>query len=128
MKEKKWWYEDSMFEGEKIRCAKLAQADVMQGGWYHGRKWLTNKAIDKAEERWANRSYEAGRQEPDYDKKGEYDWIPHQCGGCKFMAALGGDFGICWNQNSPMDGCIIFEHGGCVKHSELVEVLEKGEK
>lgn len=49
--EKKWWWKDSMFEGEKIKCAKLAQADVMQGGWCYSRSWLTNKAIKDAEDR-----------------------------------------------------------------------------
>lgn len=99
------------------RVAELAQAQVTEGGWYDGRSWLTAKEIAAAEERWAKRSYATGV----YEGKGAMQWIAHQCGGCKFFAALGNDYGICWNKKSPHDGAITFEHGGCGEHSGFQE-------
>lgn len=85
--------------------SRLAQAVVTRGGWYGGR-WL--RPIDRhvAEDRWAKRSY-ANRTDEML-----------QCGGCRFFAATGLDFGICANEKSPLDGSITFEHGGCARHSE----------
>lgn len=88
---------------EKTRL--LADAVVSRGGWYHGRSWLTAKDIKAAEKRWADRSY---RRAPEED---------YQCGGCKYFAALGSDYGICWCEDSSLDGAITFEHGGCNQHS-----------
>ena len=108
------------------KCAELAQTEVSEGGWYNGRSWLTDKAIQEANQRWAMRSYDTRA-----DKHIDEDILPHyelgcfQCGGCKFAAMSGADFGICWNKDSPLDGCIIFEHGGCVKHSSLVKLMSE---
>ena len=88
---------------------ELAQAQCEKGGWARGRK-PTAAQIKAAERRWINRCYET------QPSRGE-DFDP-QCGGCSFFAALGADFGICWNEASPLDGCISFEHGGCSAHSE----------
>lgn len=85
---------------------ELAQASVERGGWYYGR-WLTPKERKAAEKRWADRSY-THRRDANY-----------QCGGCRFFAALGMDYGICANRDSEQDGSITFEHGGCSEHSEL---------
>lgn len=40
-----------------------------------------------------------------------------QCGGCRWFAATGLDFGICANPASVLDGAVTFEHGGCDRHS-----------
>lgn len=88
---------------------ELAQASCTVGGWARSRK--PRKAdLRAAERRWATRSYQH-RSEDDPDHI-------YQCGGCSFFAALGADYGICWNEASPLDGCISFEHGGCPEHSE----------
>lgn len=86
--------------------SRLAQAEVERGGWYIGR-WLTPSERKAAEHRWADRSYQH-RADEDY-----------QCGGCRFFAALGMDYGICVNPASRLDGSITFEHGGCPQHSEI---------
>lgn len=87
----------------------LAQAPVERGGWYEGR-WLTKAEAAAAQHRWADRSF---KTLPD----GTF-----QCGGCKFFAALGGDYGLCWNSKSEHDGRVTFEHGGCSEHSRLASV------
>ena len=87
--------------------SRLAQAKVERGGWYAG-KWLTRDERLHAERRWTARSYEHHANED------------AQCGGCRFFAALGMDYGICANPASPLDGAITFEHGGCPQHSSLV--------
>lgn len=92
---------------------ELAQIPCEVGGWSDSLP-PTADEIKAAEKRWALRSY---RKEV-CDKEG---WIENQCGGCHFFAASGADFGICWNQKSPMDGCVVFEHGGCLQHSELAK-------
>ncbi len=90
---------------------KVAQADAEPGGWYHG-EWLTAAQIEAAEKRWARRSYREEAHEP------AWGGIPYQCGGCRFFAAYGSDYGVCCNEKSPLDGMIVFEHGGCLEHSE----------
>ena len=84
---------------------RLAQAKVERGGW--SRRWLSADERERAERRWADRSYS---HRVDGDK---------QCGGCRYFAATGMDFGICGNPKSPLDGAITFEHGGCGQHSEI---------
>jgi len=86
---------------------KLAQATVQRGGWYNDRPWLSADDLRAAEQRWIDRSY-AHRAD---------DGL--QCGGCRFFAATGSDFGICANPVSMLDGRITFEHGGCDVHSSL---------
>jgi hypothetical protein len=90
----------------------LAQVECTSAGWANDEA-PTPEEIRAAEKRWAQRSY---RPEAVKD-----DWIPHQCGGCKFFAASGSDYGICWNEKSPLDGMIVFEHGGCLCHSAIGE-------
>ena len=87
---------------------RLAQAEVERGGWYYG-KWLTKEERKEAEKRWVGRSYKF-RHDDEF-----------QCGGCRFFAALGMDYGICANSASPLDGSITFEHGGCEEHTVLNE-------
>lgn len=86
---------------------RLAQAPVTKGGWYYG-KGLTDEERRAAEDRWAHRAYTPPGRDEEY-----------QCGGCRFFAATGADFGICANPASPLDGMISFEHGGCASHSEM---------
>lgn len=85
---------------------RLAQTVVSRGGWYFGPA-LSDAQRDDAERRWIDRSY-AHRADQEL-----------QCGGCAFFAATGMDFGICANADSPLDGAITFEHGGCVAHAVL---------
>lgn len=87
---------------------ELAQARCTKGGWASGRK-PTAGQINAAERRWIDRSFTT---RPADDEDAVY-----QCGGCSFFAALGADFGICWNEASPLDGNVSFEHGGCAAHS-----------
>jgi hypothetical protein len=93
------------------REAIIADAKVTDGGWYHG-AWLTLKDIKAAEDRWKDRCYATGVR--DYG-----DFISYQCGGCRFFAATGSDWGICCNAASPHDGAMTFEHGGCDQHSSV---------
>ena len=87
---------------------------ITEGGWFYGRKWMTAKSLVEAENRWVKQCYQTGEEQPDYD-----DWIAHQCGGCRWFAALDSDWGICCNKLSPNDGRVTFEHGGCIKHSDF---------
>ena len=50
-----------------------------------------------------------------------------QCGGCRWYAAIDGDYGFCFNQDSPNEGRITFEHGGCIYHSFIQELLQREE-
>lgn len=86
----------------------IAQAEASEGGWTDRKDWLTQDEADAAEKRWAMRSYL-----PRYDDN-------YQCGGCRFFAAFGADYGVCCNVASAMDGNITFEHGGCEQHSVKV--------
>lgn len=94
----------------------LAQAKCERGGWARTRRAPAPIELGKAERRWARRSFRHGEQGPD----GEY-----QCGGCDFFAAFGADYGVCWNAESPMDGLIVFEHGGCREHSEKLRADDR---
>lgn len=91
---------------------EIAQAECSTGGWADDIP-PTPQEIKDAESRWAERSYEYGVKEDPTD-----DFIERQCGGCHYFAALGADYGLCWNKKSPLDGCVTFEHGGCKFHSE----------
>ncbi len=103
------------FGDETYRSSKLFDdTTVTEGGWYWGRKWMTAKFIIAAENRWVQHSYETGKEQPDYK-----DWIAHQCGGCRYFAALDLDYGICCDEYSTNDGRVTFEHGGCIKHSDF---------
>ena len=83
---------------------ELAQISCSVGGWAPEQP-PTAEQIAAAEKRWAKRSYSA---EVMVD-----GLIENQCGGCRFFAATGMDYGICWNIKSRLDGCVTFEHGGC---------------
>lgn len=114
---------------------------VSEGGWLIGRKWMTAEYMKKAETRWVNHSYTT--RADDYLKlkfsvevdiealreiDREYDLSAGcaQCGGCRWFAALDADYGVCCNEESPNDGRITFEHGGCIQHSFIQELLGKG--
>lgn len=93
--------------------------NISEGGWYYGRKWMTAKFMRQAVDRWVAMSFETGKQEPDYAKENE--WIPHQCGGCRWFGALDLDYGFCFCIESLNEGRIVFEHGGCIQHSDCEE-------
>jgi len=95
---------------------------VSIGGWTD--KWLGRRKLKRALDRWVVNSRETGKQEPDM----EHDWIPHQCGGCRFAALFDFNYGLCANELSPNDGKVIFEHGGCVNHSDYTLLKEKDGK
>lgn len=92
----------------------VAQAEAEPGGWQYG-PWLKQKHVDAAEKRWVKRSFRV---------RGDNDW--YQCGGCRWFAAYGGDFGVCCCEESELDGCITFEHGGCRMHSVRLEHEKDG--
>lgn len=96
----------------KTAYFELAQIHCEPGGWSRPHATPTPEEIKAAEQRWARRSYlpEAYSE--------EFGGIEHQCGGCRYFAATGSDYGLCWHEHSPLDGMVVFEHGGCLKHSE----------
>ncbi|KKM64605.1 hypothetical protein LCGC14_1499800 [marine sediment metagenome] len=95
---------------------------VSEGGWYYGRAWMTAAFLAAAEKRWVANCYKTGQDQPEEDGSKAYpDWIPHQCGGCRWFAALDLDYGVCCQESSPNDGRITFEHGGCHQHSILLD-------
>lgn len=107
--------QDAFIEAQMEAVSKfeLAQAPCETGGWFYGDP-PTPEQIHAANRRWASRAYREDAKDEDGD-------IIHQCGGCRFFAATGMDYGICWNEKSPLDGCISFEHGGCKEHSAFME-------
>lgn len=125
------------FCGDKFKEAYLSQCNVSQGGWYDGRKWLTDKRIDEIEKRWVAKSYATRADKlledeisdelraalKEIDRQYGLEGGISQCGGCMFFAATGGDFGLCWNEKSMHDGQIVFEHGGCIENSVIQELL-----
>lgn len=129
--------------GDKYREFLLLDGvEVSEGGWYEGRKWMTAEYLRACVGRWARQSYETRadtylRQkfsiEVDLVKLREIDRYydltagVSQCGGCRWHAAINGDYGLCCNKESPNDGKITFEHGGCIKHSSIQELLGKDE-
>ncbi len=84
---------------------------------YNG-KWLSQKELHASEDRWVKRCYKTGEAQLDYK-----NWIAHQCEWCRWFAYFENDddYGACCNESSPNDGCVVFEHGGCIKHSDLVK-------
>ncbi len=116
--------------------------EVSEGGWMIGRKWMTAKFMNDAETRWVKQSYktradnvlkdnaipqELRQKLQEIDR--EYDLSAGcvQCGGCRWYAAIDGDYGFCCNLDSPNEGRITFEHGGCIRHHFIQELLLKGE-
>lgn len=96
--------------------------EISQGGWYEtgGRlaNWMTKADLDAFRKRCWQRSDETGVRHKRYP-----DYIVAQCGGCKWFGALNADWGFCMNAASPLDGRVVFEHGGCAEHSELSRIL-----
>ena len=114
--------------------------EVSEGGWLIGRRWVTAKFMNRIVNQWVRESYETRADtylkrkfstEVDIKKLKEID--KHydlsagcaQCGGCRWFAALDADYGFCFNQSSPNEGRITFEHGGCIYHSFIQELLNK---
>lgn len=93
------------------RRVELFQGVLVFGGW--GQEWMTVADLTAARDRWVARSYAVAPPEA------ETDGI--QCGSCYWYAALDGDDGLCANKDSEQDGRVVFEHGGCAKHSALAK-------
>ncbi len=114
--------------------------EISPGGWLIGRKWMTAKVMNRIVDKWVTTSYKT-RVDALY-KKGllpkeyieplhqqgmlEYTAGDGQCGGCRWFAALDADYGFCFNQDSPNEGRITFEHGGCIQHSFIQALLKQG--
>ena len=113
--------------------------EISEGGWLIGRKWMTAKYLKSCEARWVKSSYDTRLDEflkgnlpatAENEKLKEIykdygDGGAIQCGGCRWFAALDCDYGFCCNEKSPNEGRITFEHGGCIQHSYIQELLEK---
>lgn len=126
--------------GEKYRSYIIFDGtEVGEGGWLIGRKWMTAEYLNSCIDRWVERSYKTRADtylqrkfsiEVDIEKLKEidrkYDLSAGcgQCGGCCWFAALDGDYGFCCNEDSPNEGRITFEHGGCIQHSFIQKLLE----
>jgi len=103
-----------VYRHDGCRVSKLFGATyISEGGWI-GRRWMTTKELRAAINRWVRHSYDTGKLQPNYD-----GWIEYQCGGCRFLGAFDGNYGVCCNPDGPNDGRIVSEHGGCVEHSAL---------
>lgn len=93
--------------------------EISRGGAYPNNvKWMTSKYVKSRVEKWVKHSYETGKEQPDYDHKNQ--WIPHQCEWCFWFGALDLDYGFCFNIQSPNEGRVCSEHGGCKHHVDLV--------
>lgn len=110
--------------------------EISEGGWLIGRKWMTAKFMNTIVYKWVKQSYDT-RADALYKKgllpkeyietlrqRGMLDYTAGdgQCGGCRWYAAIDGDYGFCFNQDSPNEGRITFEHGGCIQHSFIQEL------
>lgn len=111
--------------------------EISEGGWPLGRKWMTAKFMNHIVDKWVAQSYST-RVDTLY-KKGllpkdfieplrqqgmlEYTAGDGQCGGCRWYADIDGDYGFCFNQDSPNEGRITFEHGGCIQHHFIQQLL-----
>jgi hypothetical protein len=87
---------------------------ISEGGWC-GRRWMTTDELEKAKARWISQSYAVSG--PEFEERLKEEGGRIQCGGCRFFGAFDGDWGLCCNPESPMDGHVTFEHGGCDQHS-----------
>ncbi len=105
---------------------ELAQIECQTGGW--GPDIVpAPETIKAAEQRWIKRCYKT-RHLKTYDLGGKLvEACNYQCGGCLHFAATGSDFGICMNPESPLDGTVTFEHGGCEEQSQLALKRAAGE-
>ena len=83
---------------------------VTDGGL--SQRWMSLPEVRAAVERWVARSYKTA------DPRAKTHGGEFQCGSCRFVMMLDGDYGLCGNAESPNDGRVVFEHGGCAEHSE----------
>jgi len=128
-------YSSDRFDGKVRNFVLFGDTGVSEGGWLIGRKWMTAKIMKDAEVRWVKHSYQTRADNimkigyPDAEKlrkiDEKYDLSAGcgQCGGCRWFAALDADYGICCNLESPNDGRVTFEHGGCIQHSYIQQLL-----
>jgi len=94
---------------------------ISRGGAYPDNiKWMPAKYVKERVGEWVKRSYETAKEQPDYDTINQ--WTPHQCEWCYWFGALDSDYGFCFNTQSPNEGRICFEHGGCKYHSDLTPI------
>lgn len=110
--------EGTAADGGSIRVLDLFDGlTVSEGGWYYGKKWMQRADAEAARRRWWLRGLAEAPKVPFGSGRNAPEWVEHQCGGCKFFAALDADWGICWNAESPQDGRLVFEHNGCAEHT-----------
>ena len=135
-------YLDNGFGGKFRSFVICGGTEVSEGGWMIGRKWMTAKYMSSIVHKWVMQSYETRADtylkrefsvDVDIEKLKEidsqYDLSAGcaQCGGCRWFAAIDGDYGFCFNQKSPNEGRITFEHGGCIQHSFIQRLLNEVE-
>ena len=77
--------------------------------------------------RWSkNLKTVAGRMTPPTDIEGE-DWELAQCGCCSYFipleGSIGADWGVCSSKYSIYEREAVFEHFGCVRHSEANKIV-----
>jgi len=116
--------------------------EVTEGGWMIGRKWMTAKYMSGLVHKWVKQSYATradnhldNQQIPEeirsklkiIDSKYDLSAGCGQCGGCSWYTAIDGDYGFCFNEQSPNEGRITFEHGGCIEHSFIQQLLNEPE-
>ena len=78
---------------------------LVSQGW--GSHWLSRKDQKAAIRRAVTLSFVLA------DPRAVTDGSFFQCGSCRYMLALDGNYGICANKDSAQDGRLVFEHGGC---------------
>jgi len=81
----------------------------------------SEEEMRKIHDRWIKQvKIEHGRATPPTNYYNE-DWSLAQCGGCSYFIPLDGsigmDWGACSNSASPHDREVLFEHFGCIRHS-----------
>jgi hypothetical protein len=116
---------------------------VSEGGWHNG-KWMTARFMNNILKKWVAQSYFT-RADNLLKRHNAFPLITNinfkklqqiddaydltagcaQCGGCDWFAAFDADYGLCFNPESPNEGRVTFEHGGCIQHSFIQELLKK---
>jgi hypothetical protein len=133
-------YADDGMNGKYKTFVIFDDTDVAEGGWLIGRKWMTAKFMNKQQNKFVDSCYKTRADNvlitdkilsPDVIERlieidKEYDLSAGcgQCGGCRWFAAMDSDYGICFGENSPNEGKLVFEHGGCIYHHFIQELLK----
>jgi hypothetical protein len=89
----------------------------------------SEEEMSQIHKRWAaGMRKEHGRMTPPAEIEGE-DWSLAQCGGCSYFIPLEGSIGMDWGACSCADSShdreVVFEHFGCVRHSESGRMVDR---